>query len=195
MVRLAYIAFGVGIAALIAGLAVLAYNYSGGAAQATGFPKDLHLYIFGSIKCPHCAHFKKWLSSVYARYVFCDVYYRNKCALLFRNLTFRYKLPLAIPTTIAVLNLSNGKLFVFIVIGDLDNTAVWRALRPKTIGGMLQVPSIVYPNGKAKYMPLTPNSIPVYGSYGNYVEFDKWVHATPETIVRAYCAVAARIGS
>jgi len=195
LAKLAYVAFGVGIAALVIGLAVFAYHYSGGAAQSSGFPRDLHLYIFGSVKCPHCAHFKRWLNSVHAKYTFCDVYYRNKCALLFRNFTLKYKLPLAIPTTIAVLNMSKGKVFVFIVIGDLDNTAVWRTLRPKVVGGVLQVPSIVYPDGKAKYMPLTTGSIPVYGSYGNYVKFDKWVHATPQEVIKTYCSAAVEASS
>ncbi len=157
--------------------------------EGAGFPKDVTVCIYGAHGCPHCDRFRAWLRSVGANFKFCDVQVNATCLQIAKNLVNELGVPPAIPMSVVEVRLSKPidghDVFVFMLIGEFENSKAWFMLRPKLSGGATLIPSYVSSNS-VKYVKYDWSYVPMYESSGESVKLTKKLSISPAKMLQEF---------
>ena len=153
------------------------------------FPKDVTVCIYGAHGCPHCDRFRAWLRSVGANFKFCDVQVNATCLQIAKSLVNELGVPPAIPMSVVEVRLSKPvdghDVFVFMLIGEFENSKAWFMLRPKLSGGATLIPSYVS-SDSVKYVKYDWSYVPMYESSGESVKLTKKLSISPAKMLHEF---------
>ncbi len=189
MVKPAYIAAAALLAVAAAVVAAfLMHGFSSSQSiTAQRFPKCVTLCVFGAEGCGHCSRFKAWLSRVGARFAFCNIMTNKTCIKLLSNL-IRIGVPSAVPISVVTVRYDGGRVFAYVLVGELENMHVWINMKPKIVNGEVEIPK--YVGSQVTYMTYNCSYVPLYGSNGESVRFIKWLPITPSELMKTYCTLS-----